>query len=323
MNNGFKRLTGSMILLGGLGLTAIGGGIPANAGHVMPPGASALRLEVDKPIIHLDERVLVSGSHFTPGVDVAISLHGPMAANLGPVYVRIRVGRDGDFSVPITIHAYPDAAARQWHTVVVAVLSPAMLDGAQEGAAVAVQADPMPGIDIATRARLVRSALVIDGTEVPALVSARDAGRYRVCYAGHLRAGVHSAYVKWSDAAGRWGARAWSFRIGSPYTAAAAPSLDLSTHWIRLGESLGVAGSNFTPGAVVEIRLGGPNTLPGAPVARARIDATGAFHLVIPISRYPSADARAARTIAISAAAHGAMVGDLPEGVAAMVRMRG
>jgi hypothetical protein len=318
-----RKRTSSLVLLGGLGLTGMTGGHTADAGRIVPPGVSTLRLAVDKPIIHLGERAQVSGYHFTPGAEVAISLHGPMSATLGRVYARVQVARDGDFSVPIAIPSYPDAAARQWHTVVVAVVSSALLHGVQEGAAVAIQADPMPGLDIVTKAGLARTSLVIDGTEVPAVVTARDAGHYRISYAGHLRVGMHGAYLKWSDAVGGWGARAWSFHIGSPYAVSVAPSLNLSAYRIHLGEELGVAGNNFTPGAVVTISLGGPNAPPGTPVAKALVDATGEFRLLIRIARYPATAARAAGAISIEVTARGSMVGDLPEGVAVQVRVAG
>lgn len=295
--------------------------LPADAGQITPPTISTLRLTVDKPIIHLGERVLVSGDHFTPGARVAISLHGPQSATLGRVYARVQVAPGGDFRVRIAIPSYPDAAARQWHTVLIAALSSAMSQGLREGAAVAVQADPMPSLTIVTKARLARTSLVIDGTAVPALVVARGAGHYRINYAGHLRAGIHSAYLKWSDTAGGWGAHAWSFRIGSPYAVSVAPNLNLSAARIHLGEELGVAGNNFTPGAVVTISLGGPNAPPNMPVARALVGPTGIFHLLIQIARYPSAAARVTGMIFIDASAKGAMVGDLSESVAGMVRV--
>jgi hypothetical protein len=244
-----------------------------------------------------------------------------MSITLGPIYARLRVPSDGDFKVRIAISSYPDAAARQWHTVLVAANSSALLNGAQEGAAVAVQADLIPGIDVVTTARLVWTSLVIDGTTVPALVAARDATHYRISYSGHLRAGVYSAYFKWVDEASHWGYRDWSFHIGSPYAVNVAPSLHLSADRIHLGDTLGVTGNNFTPGAMVTIRLGAPNAPPGVPVAKGQVDATGAFQLSIRIVQYPSSEAPTYSTMYIDVTASGAMVGDLPEGVAMPVQV--
>ena len=98
-----------------------------------------------------------------------------------------------------------------------------------------------------------------------------------------------------------------------------APSLRLSANRINLGDTLGVTGNNFTPGAVVTVRLGPPNAPPCAPVAKAQVNATGSFRVLIRNSRYPSAGARATGMIYVDVAASGAVVGDLPEGVAVPV----
>ena len=313
----------SLALLGGMSFLALAVAVPADAGQFTSPSVPMLRLEVDKPIIHLGESITISGHEFTPGATIAISMHGPESATLGRVYARLKVARNGGFSAHIAVPTYPDAAAREWHTVMVAAASSARTQGVQEGAAVAVQADPMPGVNVVTRARLVRASLVIDGTSVPSVATVKDATHYRISYAGHLRAGLHSAYLKWSDAAGSRGAHMWHFHIGSPYAASVSPSLCLSANVIHLGQVLGVEGHNFTPGAVVTISLGGPNEPPTMWAARALVDATGVFRVRIRIARYPSAATHAAGLITVNSTATGPLVGDLPESVAAQVRATG
>ena len=245
-----------------------------------------------------------------------------MSATLGDISARSVVDPSGSFTVRLRIAAYPDTAARDWHTVVLAALSSALIGGTRESAAVAVQADPMPIIDMVTRAPLVRTTLTIDGTQVPAVVTAPGTMRYQIAYAGHLRAGLHRAYLKWSDASGAYGTRLLSFRIGSPYADMAAPSLSLGAYTIHLGELLGVAGSPFTPDATIAVTLGGPNTPPGShPYGKAVVDSTGQFRLTIRLAGYPDANARQSGVIEVSVAASGAAVGDLPEAVAAPVKV--
>src|SRR5260370_16923941 len=107
----------------------------------------------------MGERVLHSARLITPGATVAVDLHGPMSATLGGIYARSVVDPSGSFTVRLRIAAYPDGAAREWHTVVLAALSSALIGSTREGAAVTVQADPIPIIDLVPRAPLARSTL--------------------------------------------------------------------------------------------------------------------------------------------------------------------
>jgi hypothetical protein len=320
MPSRFHTLLTGVALLGAAGVSGPGGIVHAGSGPTTPP--SALQVGVDKPIAHLGERVVLWGRHFTPGATVTVYLHGPNTATLGRVYGRVVVARDGGFALPILLAGYPDNLARLWHTVDVAALSSAQSGGVQEGAMAPVQLDPMPGLEIATRGALTRTLLVIDGTPVKASVTARDARHYRVSYGGHLRAGLHSAYLKWVDASGAYGARAWSFRIGSPYDVVVPQTLTLDRTRIALGESVVVTGQHWTPGATVTVSLAGPNTPPSGRVyGRAVVDGRGGFTLRVRVVEYPDANARSSRAVIVNAVATGTAVGDLPEAMAVMLRV--
>lgn len=320
MTSRFKTLITGAALLGALGASGLATGTAVHAGSQPVTALSALQLGVDKPIIHLGESVMLWGRHFTPGATVTVYLHGPYSATLGHAYGRVVVGRQGSFALPILVAGYPDGLARQWRTVDVAAASSAMVGGVQEGAMAPLQVDPMPGTDITTRAALRWTVFTVDGNAVKALVTARGATRYRVSYAGHLRAGLHNAYLKWGDASGAYGSRVWSFRIGSPYAVVAPPALSLDRTRLALGQSVTVSGQHWTPGATVSVSLGGPNTPPHSRgYGRAMVDNQGAFTVRVRVAAYPDANARRSGAVMIGAVASGAAVGDLPEAMAVLL----
>ena len=309
---------GAILVAGGLI-----SGAPADA--AAPRGAvpglpPALSVVVDKPIIHLGETVRLSGRRFTPGATVRIYLHGPFSASLGRLYTRGVVDHQGAFVLSVAVAGYPDALARQWRTIDIAVVSSAVVNGVREGAMAPIQVDPTPSTEITTHAALRWTTLSIDGVMVKAQAEARNVTYYRVSYAGHLRAGPHSAYLKWGDASGYTGARSWSFRIGSPTAVPVAPRLNLNKNRIRLGESVLVAGQGFTPEAMVTISLGGPNTSPRA-AGQAVADSLGIFHARVRVAGYPDANARRSGALMVAATASGPGVGDLPEGTATLLQI--
>lgn len=328
-----KAMASGAVLVGALDVSSLVAGTPAlaaqrDAGSQLPRATAgswaSLSLVADKPIIHLGEAVTLTGTHYTPGARVTVYLHGPFAdtPGLGSVYGHAVVSRQGNWTMKVLIARYPDKQARINQEVIAAVSSTARYHGMVDGGAAFIQVNPVPSIDITTHGGLTWTSLVVDGTAVKAEVAPRDATHYTVSYAGHLRVGLYSAYLKWGDASGAYGAKAWSFRVGSPWMVPADPRLSAKSARVRLGHSVLLWGRGFTPSVSVDVTVSGPfgGAGSGTPI-RAVADGWGYFTIRVPVAGYPDTYARQNGIVYINASAHGAQIGDLPEAVATPVQI--
>ena len=67
-----------------------------------------LQLDCDHRIPGVESDVLVSGSGFKPGIDIAVLLTGPPDGVVGDGIANVTVGADGTFMVALAIRKFGD-----------------------------------------------------------------------------------------------------------------------------------------------------------------------------------------------------------------------
>lgn len=259
-----------------------------------------LALSADRTNVQPGEKVTLSGSGFTPGTAITVGMGG-QNTGVGGSYGSAVVGRNGAFTVEVTLDRYPDGSALHAGTISLVAHN---RDGSEK-AAVDLQVLSSPRIALDKSSIKPGDGVRVTGEGfTPGVAVSVSLGAPNTDAGGNYGSMV-------TDSTGRFAlnARLTQLPDGSPLYAGqvilvahtsdfrekavaqlqilADPAISLDKTMVKAGEKVTVTGIGFTPGASVSVVLGGVNTGASGNYGDTMVDRSGRFSLDVLLDRYP------------------------------------